>query len=292
MKKIFQKTAFVGVVCVFKIFCYNPSMVDKGEKSAQESASMTMEKYGTDLIERVRGENAVVEKLLSDPPQVILVHIYGAELDEDDKWIPNAEGHYGIRSALEFVHTAREGHADYSPIILTAGGQASQHQGVNISRIYRTAIEEEIRERNLANIKVTDEQEFVEAGNATRLASDTRGELTFLDRFLQENDVESALTIGRIEHGERIQRLLFANGIDASFVSTEGILNHFHPEVVGRFVQRFSEIIESEHNFSEAEKKKMLIMLIDRKGSLIELMSRVAGPLKSYLYKAVGQDEL
>lgn len=124
------------------------------------------------------------------------------------------------------------------------------------------------------------------------MASDTRGELKFLNKFLKQNEDNTALSIGRIEHGERIQKLLSANNIAAEYVSIEGVLAYFHPEAVRRFVEVFSEIVESEHNFSEAEKKKLFIMLIDRKGALIEFLATAVGPLKNRLFKAIGQEEV
>lgn len=168
----------------------------------------------------------------------------------------------------------------------------SEHKGISRSRIYRNAVEKVISQVGLTNIATMDEEEFTEARDAKHLASDTRGELKFLDRFLEQNKVTRALSIGRIEHGERIRKLLSANEVAANHVSTEGILAYFHPDAVERFVQRFGEIIESEHNFSEAEKKKLLVMLIDRKGAFIEFMATVAGPLKNRLYKAIGQEQL
>lgn len=262
------------------------------ETSGAEATANLMDQYRDDLRERVLAEGEEVSKLLENPPKVILVHVYGAEKDETGKWIPNVEGHYSIRSVLEFVSDAKERHPDYSPIILTAGGNPYNQEGNNIARVYRNAIEEEVKQSGLSGITVTDEQEFVEAGNASRLASDTRGELTFLNKYLEQNKVTTALSIGRIEHGERIEKLLTANGIQDQFVSTEGVLAYYHPQTVERFVQMFSEIIESEHNFSEAEKKKLMIMLVDRKGTLIEFLATITGPLKNSLYGVLKQERL
>lgn len=268
------------------------SMLKGQEAGGSETTANLLDQYKDDLRERVLAEGKEVSKLLETPPQVILVHVYGAEKDETGKWIPNVEGHYGIRSALEFVSATKERHPGYSPIILTAGGNPYNQEGNNIARVYRDAIEKEVQQGGLSGVIVTDEQEFVEAGNASRLASDTRGELTFLNKYLEQNKVTTALSVGRIEHGERIERLLTANGIQAQFVSTEGVLAYFHPQAVERFVQMFSEIIESEHNFSEAEKKKLMIMLVDRKGTLIEFLATVAGPLKNSLYSVLKQERL
>lgn len=38
-----------------------------------------MTEYKDGLLERVISEHEVVEKMLADPPQVILVHVYGVE---------------------------------------------------------------------------------------------------------------------------------------------------------------------------------------------------------------------
>ncbi|MBU1970289.1 hypothetical protein KJ605_00720 [Patescibacteria group bacterium] len=259
--------------------------------NSTDSASELLKEYRNDLVERVISEGEHVHKLLADPPQAILIHVYGAEKDEDGTWVPNIEGHYAVRSAMEFIQAARRDHPEYSPVILTAGGLSKTFEGNNISRIYCSSVEIELTKKGLADVTVTDEQEFVDTYGGKRLAADTRGELTFLDKYSKQNAVTSTLSIGRIEHGQRIQRLLDANNIEAEVVSVEGILAYFHPEAIMRFVQRFSEIIESEQNFSEAEKKKLLVMLIDRKGTLLEAVAALAGPLKSRLFKAIGQEE-
>lgn len=262
------------------------------EKQSPIASSELMGEYSNSLKARILAEGDTINRLIFSPPQTILVHVYGAEKNKDNVWIPNTEGRYAIRAALEFINAARVNHPDYCPVILTSGGHPSEHEGITISKIYRDAIEEAIQQRSLSDVTVIDEQQFSEENHAGRLACDTRGELTFLAKFCQQREGANALSIGRIEHGARIHRLLTANNIAAENVSIEGILAYFHPQVVERFVRRFSEIIESNHIFSAAEKKKLLIMLVDRKGALIELLAVIAGPIKGRLFKLIGQEIL
>ncbi len=248
--------------------------------------------YEAGLLERVANESRQVDRLLSDPPQAILIHVYACEKDQSGKYVPNVEGHYGIRAALEFVQAARERNADYSPIILTAAGLSYRYEGNNISRIYKDTIVGEMESMGLSGVIVTDEQEFAQTQDVLRLASDTRGELRFLKEFAKQGYITNALSIGRIEHQERIKRLLEANRIEAENLSTEGILAYFHPESIDRFIQLFGDIIESDYGFSEAEKKKLLIMFIDKRGAVLEFIAKVAGPLKDRLLQALGHEKL
>lgn len=148
-----------------------------------------------------------------------------------------------------------------------------------------------IKEKLGETIEILEEKEIADSLDR-QIAVDTRGEVTFLQDFAEQNNSEKNLSISRLTHTERIETLIKANEVQAYSISAEGILAYFHPVAVDRFLTMFSEVVESNQNFTNAEKKKMLLMLIDKKGRLLETIARFAGDLKPKLMDMIGQDKI
>lgn len=269
-----------------------------------------LEIYQAELLERVNKEGELIKELLENPPQHILLHVYGVEKravkqavsqseeaqaetssPQTEIWQPNLEGRYAVRALMELVCKIQTEKPHYQPVILIAGDHAYAADEIPVSTVYADYLSKKAQANKVGGIRIIDENLYLIGLPSAQPAVETRGEVMFLKRYLADNNIKegSVLSIGRIEHNLRISKLQQANNVKADNLSIEGILAYFHPAVVERFISRFAEIIESEHNFSEAEKKKLKLMLFDKKGILLELLARFAGPLKPLLFKVMGQ---
>ena len=243
------------------------------------SIYVATEGKSVDLVELLKADVASVRSIEENPPLVLMPHTYPARLNEDGEVIPGVWQHYGFKATLDLIdHTRRAYSPNRKLSVLIPGGYIggldTDSKDLILSEEYARTYREAIKEIGLSDsVDVIAESDFRGTRRKSRLAVDTRGEITFLKKFCYVYEIapQNALQIARLPH-LRARYLSKYNGFNSMVLSAEGILAHYHPDAVHRFVSWYRHGIQADlTQFKGKEERNFRFMTkTGRSGAALE----------------------